>query len=136
MKLSSVLSLAAVMGFACALPAPNETAVFSPDVSAWDFSCYNGACIGNVGTSGDTRGGGTSLPSKVGMVMAGCTQYSYVGSGTWKICIYDAPPDPNDSSECTGDLLTSVNGGTVTCLAIGVPNQGCYKIIAADGDCP
>lgn len=110
---------------ASALPAPPELTTNVVDLqSSYTFNCYSPgkACRG----SGDTSGGGSSTEGCTPISANGCSQYSFNGGGQFKLCVYD-------NRGCTGNTVTSVNGGSVTCL--GIQGAGGYKVIRRDTNC-
>jgi len=131
-----VLALAAPIS-ASAVPAPdsyglqvreevNTTLAELDDrqAPAWTFNCYSSsqACRG----MGATSGGSSSTLGCSPIDANGCNQFSFDGGGNFLLCIYD-------ETGCTGEVVTSVNGGKVTCLS--TTNGASWLVANADESC-
>lgn len=127
-----ILASSALVGIAHTSPLPelsyNITGGDTPDSpllqTLWSFECYSAskACRG----TGDTSAGSHSKQGCTSITAAGCTRYTYNGGGEFKLCLFRA-------ANCGGNLLTSVNGGRVTCIDESSPQS--YKIVPYASAC-
>lgn len=92
--------------------------------SSWTFKGYAGtACnaaapvqAGSTGSSGCSSTGATTV-----------INFTYNGGGQFKLCLWS-------TADCSGDVVTSVNGGFVTCIGAGADVHG-YSVVNRGSDC-
>ncbi|KAJ5660980.1 uncharacterized protein N7484_000352 [Penicillium longicatenatum] len=128
----SLLASSALFGITQAFPLSEQSNTTSANLisdstllqTTWSFNCYSAskACRG----TGNTSGGSSSKHACASIAAAGCTRYTFNGGGEFKLCLYE-------ETDCGGTLLTSVNGGSVTCLDLDSPKS--FKVVIRDTDC-
>ncbi|KAI2632590.1 hypothetical protein GGS26DRAFT_556617 [Hypomontagnella submonticulosa] len=91
----------------------------------WSFSCFSSGepCkVARVGVDGATKQTGSSVSGCSPISAKGCSEYSFISGGDFKLCLYA-------SDDCTGDGNGLV--GSRSCLKVDSSETGSWKVVPA-----